>query len=135
MDPNWLQAEPESEPDEPSMYLDMSSMKAVSISVRGKRIYYTSLSKEQVEAGEDIDPLIMPDMEAIVMEHGRHAVMTFKLKDGTKRRYRGNGGVIRGPAGEELTDYAKGRLREMMLREIRLRARRELLEESKEKKG
>lgn len=133
-DPEWLQAEKAEEKNEPRMVIDVPSIRAISIAVRGKRVFRTALTQEQVDAGENLDQEVMLDMEPIVMEHGRHAVLTFKLKNGTKQRYRGNGGVILGPPGGEPTDYAKAMLAESRMRQLRLEARRKLLGQKGKKK-
>lgn len=135
-DPDWLQskAEETKEDDGPKMVIDVPSIRAISISVRGKRVFHTALTREQVEAGENLEYEVMYDMEPIVMEHGRHAVLTFKLKNGTKQRYRGNGSMILGPDGGEPTDYARKMLAQHHLRQRRLEVRRKQLAQKGKKK-
>lgn len=127
-DPIWLQHQDIGEDqDWPTMAIDVPSLRSISISVCGKRVFHVTLTQEQMASGEVIPEEKMKEIEPIVMKHGRHAVMTFKLRDGTKQRYRGNGGIIHGP--EPQTQLAKKMLTEMMIRDMRLKARQKLAKE------
>jgi len=110
--------------NESNLIIDIPSIRAVSVSVRGKKVFYKSLTKEQIKKGELIRQETLESLKPIVEEHGRHAVLTFKLLDGTKRRYRGNGSILLEPTSLELTEYAQKVYYEALQREAFLDARR-----------
>jgi hypothetical protein len=129
-DPEWLEVEGKEDEEGPRMELDVPKLRAISISVRGKRVLHKSLTEEEVEAGKNLDYQLMYEIESIVAEHGRHAIMTFKLKSGVKQRFRGNGSVLLHPMTKP-TEWAQRLMRMDAYKEKRRLRKKKKLGEKK----
>ena len=106
-DPNWLrQVSPKKEAETPEFTLNPNEVDRMSCSVKGK----TVLRHDDVVS--DNGELMLSDLEPILKEHGRKAVITFKMKDGSKVRVRGNGSLMLENKPTKMTAYAKSIIRQ-----------------------
>lgn len=96
--------------------IEFQNLRAISCSVRGKKVYSVSIPEDWREDAENRkEPASKYQFDQSVfslfdqyLSHGRHCVLTFKFKDGTRSRARGNGSILLSPKKpEELSAYAR----------------------------